>query len=101
MVERWKWAPVKKIKQTAEELKAIIRAKYPDAQFNLLRAEDDPHLWHLWTLIDEEDEDGVRELVLDRTVDLLAEDHIPLYVIPTQSREVIYGYGSLKARKIG
>ena len=50
MTERWKWAPVKQVKGAAEELKAIIRTRYPDAQFNLTRAFDDRHAWHLWTL---------------------------------------------------
>jgi hypothetical protein len=99
MTEVWKWASVKKVKEAADELKALILARYPEDQFNLSRAEDDRHLWHLWALVDVDDPDDVRRLTRDREVDLMVEEHVPLYVIPTRSRERIYGYLPEGARK--
>ena len=87
MTDRWKWAPVKKIKEAAEGLKATIRARYPDARFDLSRAADDRHIWHLWTVVDVDDPDEVKALTRDREFDLLVKDHIPLYVIPIRRPE--------------
>src|SRR5262245_55903379 len=81
MTERWKWAPVKRIREAAEELKSTIRAKYPDAQFRLTRAPDSRYGWHLWTTVDVEDPEEVKELTIERELDLLEKEHIPLYVI--------------------
>ena len=85
MTERWKWPKVKQIRAAAEELKATIRAKYPAAQFNLTRAPDDQHIWMLWTLVDVDDPDEVRELTRDRQHEMLVEDHILLHVAPTKN----------------
>ena len=99
MTEQWKWASAKRVREAAEELKSRIRAKYPDAKFNLSRAEDDRHLWHLWTLVDVDDPEDVRNLTREREFDLMVEDHIPLYVIPTRSQERIHGYHTGDTRK--
>ena len=85
MAEQWKWAPVKRIKEAAAELKATIRVKYPDAQFRLSRAPDSRYGWHLWTTVDLEDPEELKELTLQRELDLLEKEHIPLYVITLSS----------------
>ena len=101
MTEKWKWASVKKIKEAAEELKAIIRTQYPNAQFQLSRAQDDPNIWDLWTLVDIEDPDEVRDLTRDRELQMLVEEHIPLYVIPTRARERFVKALPAETRKTG
>lgn len=87
MTERWKWASVRKIREAAEELKAAIRTKYPHAQFKLSRAQDDRDARNLWTLVDLEDPDEVNDLVRDREFEMLTEERIPLYVVPTHGKE--------------
>jgi hypothetical protein len=87
MTEQWMWAPYSRIEEAAEELKATIRTKYPDALFQLSPAQDDRDAWNLWTLVDIEDPDEVNDLVRDRELDMLVEEHIPLHVIPTLGRE--------------
>ena len=101
MTEQWKWASVKKIKEAAEELKATIRAKYPEAQFQLARAQDDRDAWDLWTLVDIEDPDEVNDLIRDREHEMLVEEHIPLYVIPTRARERFIKPQPAETRKTG
>ena len=101
MSEQWKWAPVSEIKAAAEELKATIRARYPDAQFSLSRAADDRHIWHLWTAVDVEDPDEVKSLTRDREFDLLVEDHIPLYVIATRGTKRGTRHLPAEVRKTG
>lgn len=85
MTERWKWAPVKRIKEAAEELKGLVRTKYPDAEFRLARAGNDRYIWHLWTTVDIDDPEEVKALTLHRELDMQDEEHIPLYVIPMGS----------------
>jgi len=101
MTEQWKWASVKKIKEAAEELKATIRTKYPDAQFQLSRAQDDRDVWDLWTLVDIEDPDEVNDLIRDREREMLVDEHIPLYVVPTRARERFITPPQAEARKTG
>jgi len=101
MAEHWKWASVKRTKEAAEELKATILAKYPDAQFNLTRAPDDPHLWLLWTFADVDDPEEVSWLVVERAVDMLAEDHIPIQVVSMGRARLVSGHGSEKVARAG
>ena len=81
MNERWTWAPYSRVKEAAEELKAIIRTRYPDAQFRLARDPNQQRSWLLWTAVEVEDPEEVTNLVVDREVDMLSEEHIPLHVI--------------------
>jgi hypothetical protein len=101
MTETWKWAPVREIKQAAEELKAIIRARYPEAELILARAPDDRHIWLLSTFVDVDDPDEVRELTRDREAELLAEDQIALYVSPRRSSEQIFGDPPQRMTRVG
>ena len=101
MAEQWKWPTVKTVKKAAAELKAMIRTKYPDARFHFTRAPDDRHIWFLWTLVDVDDPDEVRELTNDRLDEMLDEDHILIHVRPTQDRRDIYGYETRALRNTG
>ena len=101
MTERWKWPTVKQVKDAAQELKSIIRAKYPDAQFVLARAPDDQHIWLLWTEVDIEDPDEVRELTQNRQDEMLTESNILLYVAPRRSLKGMFGYEPRRVRKTG
>ena len=101
MTERWKWPTVQKVKAAAEELKAIVRAEYPDAQFTLARAPDDQHIWFLWTEIDIEDPDEARYLTLDREAEMLVDDNILLHMLPVRSLKQVFGYEPRKVRKTG
>ena len=87
MIAEWSPAPYEKIERAAEELKAIIRAAYPAAQFQLARAADDRDAWNLRTLVEADDLDDVSALTKDREIDMLVEENVPLYVIPTRGRE--------------
>lgn len=81
MTETWKWATQKRVKEAAEELKELVRTKYPDAEFRLVRAPDSRRGWHLLTMVEGDPHDEIRDLVGDREEDMLVEEHIPLYVI--------------------
>lgn len=85
MTEQSAWASYRRVKAAAEELKGLIRAKYPDAEFTLVRSTDDRRSWNLWTRVNVEDPDEVGDLVIDREIDMLVEERIPIHVIPTRS----------------
>src|SRR5262245_36117581 len=101
MTEQWKWASVKRIREAAEELKALIRAKYPDAQFRLAPSQYDRDAWNLWTYVNIEDPDEIRDLTRDREIEMLTEERIPLYVVPTLDRTGFTNQSAGRARKVG
>lgn len=101
MTERWKWPTVRQVKVAAEELKAIVRTAYPDAEFALARAPDDQHIWFLWTEIDVEDPDEARHLTLDREAEMMDKDHILLHMVPINNLKQILGYEPRRVRKTG
>jgi hypothetical protein len=96
-----KWASYTKVKEAAEELKGLIRAKYPDAEFKLVRAVDQQRSWHLYAMVDVDDLDDVGDLVIDREVDMLTEEHIPIHVIPTEPRAGLARSQPVEVRKTG
>jgi len=81
VIEQWKWAPYSKVREAAAELKDIIRARYPDAEFRLVRAADRKRAWHLLAIVEGDPHDEIRDLVGDREADMLSIEHIPIHVI--------------------
>ncbi len=68
-----------RVQQAAAELERLIRAGYPQATFELVEGEDPPGT-RLRVTVDIDDVEPVRQLYLDRLVDLQVEDGIPIYV---------------------
>lgn len=95
------WASYNRVREAAEELKAAIRSKYPDATFELARALDEGRSWNLWTIVDVEDPDEVGDLVIDREIDMLVEEHIPIRVIPLRGSRRWLAEESDEGRKVG
>jgi hypothetical protein len=101
MSKGFRWASQSKIREAAEELKAMIRAKYPDAQFRLSRAHDDRDAWNLWTWVDIDDLDEIRDVTRDRELDMLTEERIPISVVPTSGPEPFAETSPSPVRKTG
>jgi hypothetical protein len=101
VTERWTWAPYSRVKEAAEELKAIIRTRYPDARFRLARDPNQQRSWLLWTMVDVDDPEDVSNLVVDREVDMLSEEHIPLHVIVTDREECPAKRGTVPTSRTG
>ncbi|MCX6023558.1 MAG: hypothetical protein NTZ05_17855 [Chloroflexi bacterium] len=70
-----------------EELKGLIRQRYPDARFEVTRSPEDAEVVHLQTTVDLEDRDKVLDLVVERMMELQAKEGLPLYVIPVRPLE--------------
>ena len=67
-----------------DELRNTIRARYPEATFEVARGDDEPSHVHLWTMVDLDDPDEVVDLVNDRVLELQLEDGLPVFVIPVR-----------------
>jgi len=80
------------------ELQNTISSKYPTATFEVERAAEDPAIIHLVTTVDVDDPDEVGDLVLDRVLDLVAEERIPVHVIPVRTPERIRAALEAQAR---
>src|SRR3989344_5690124 len=70
-----------------EELKGIVRERYPTATFEIARLEDDPTAWQLITTVDIENPHDVMDIVVDRVLTMQIEENIPVHVIPIRPLE--------------
>ena len=69
------------------ELQSTITAHYPTATFELTRSPDDPNSILLFAIADVDDPDEVGDLVVERVVELLVDEGIPVHVIPLRTPE--------------
>jgi hypothetical protein len=77
-----------RVRQAVAELRATILERYPAATFVLTRSPDDPRSIHLEAIADVDDPDEVGDLVIDRVVEMQAEEGISIHVIPLQTPEL-------------
>jgi hypothetical protein len=76
-----------KIQQALDELKGLILAHYPGAQFRVSRGQDDPAAIHLVATVDVEDTEDVVNLTIEREQALQIDEGLPIFVIPIQPLE--------------
>ena len=82
-----------------DELRELIRDRYPEAKFWVERAVDDPAIVHLMAEVDVEDTDEVADLVIDRMIDMQVDEGLPVYVIPVQTPERVAAEVEAQARR--
>jgi hypothetical protein len=87
MNEHWTWAPYSRVREAAEELKDTIRKTHPDAQFRLSRDPNQRRSWVLWATVDVDDPEMVSNLVVDREVEMLSEEHIPIHLVVIDGKQ--------------
>jgi hypothetical protein len=75
------------MRQAVDELQLLIRQRYPDATFSVVRSPEDPRIVHLMTTVDVPDTTEVVDAVLDRVLALQIEERLPVHVIPVRPRE--------------
>jgi hypothetical protein len=76
-------------RRALSELQDAIVLRYPTTTFEVSRGADDPRSVHLIAIVDVDDPDEVGDLVLDRVIDLVADEGIPIHVIPVHTPERI------------
>jgi len=79
--------PDPRLAPALDELRAMIKVRYPQATFELSRGTDDPAAVHLIAVVDVVDTDEVVDLVIDRMMELQIEEGLPIFVIPTRPVE--------------
>ena len=76
-------------RQAIQELQRTIIERYPSTTFEVVPATDDPDSIHVLATADVDDPDEVGDLVLDRVVELIADEGIYVHVIPLRTPERI------------
>src|SRR5688572_12303562 len=76
-----------RLQEAVEELQAMVRQRYPEAQFRVSRSPEDPEIVHLTTIVDLDDPDEVSDLVIERENQLLVDEGLPVFVIPIRTPE--------------
>jgi uncharacterized protein (DUF433 family) len=74
-----------RIKRAADQLKAMILKRYPDAMFTLTPDVNSRESFLLNVAVDVEDTDEVMDLVVDRVVDFSVQG-VPIHVHPERPR---------------
>ena len=69
------------------ELEELVRSHYPDATFNVGHGPDDPEAIHVYATVDLEDTEPVVDLVIERELELLLDEGLPVQVIPLRTPE--------------
>ena len=76
-----------RMQQAVEELKGLVRERYPNAAFRVARSPEEPRIVHLFTTVDVEDTDAVLDAVIDRVTEFQTDERLPIRVIPVRPRE--------------
>jgi len=76
-----------KMQAAVDELEDLILRQYPTAEFRVGRDPEGSEAIHLTAILDLDEPDEVFDLVIDRTMELLIEDDLPIYVIPVRTPE--------------
>jgi hypothetical protein len=77
-----------RLDRALEELKAMIRQRYPEAEFRIGTSPDDPDIIELVTVVDDDDPNQLLDLVIGRQITLQVDDGLPIFVVtePTVGR---------------
>jgi hypothetical protein len=75
-----------RVQQALEELKGLLRSRYPEAVFAVAHGED-PEGVYLKVTVDLDDVDEVMDACGDRLLEMQVEEELPVYVIPLQPLE--------------
>ena len=86
-----------RVKNALDELRGMIRERWPAATFEVTCGEDNPEGIHLNATVDIEDTDEVGDLVIDRVLELQLEQGLPIHVIPLRPMERVLA--ELRAEK--
>lgn len=83
------------------ELQALILDRFPDTTFDVGEA-DEHGVVFVRAVVDVDDPDEVTAIFIDRMVDLLVEDGLPVYVVPvrTPAREAVERRRQQEARAL-
>lgn len=82
-----------RIQAALEELKGLIKERFPDATFLVFQGlGDDLHGVYLEASADTDDTDEIVDTVIDRIVALQIDEGLPIHVLATQTSERLARY---------
>jgi hypothetical protein len=70
--------------KAVEELKDLLRQRYPEATFQVARSPENQQTVLLKPVVDVDDRDEVMDVVIDRLVELQSTEQLPLFVVPVR-----------------
>jgi hypothetical protein len=65
-----------------EDLKELVRRRYPEAEFRVTRSPENPNTVLLKPVVDVEDRDEVMDVVIDRLGEWQDTEQLSLFVVP-------------------
>ena len=74
-----------RIQDALQTLKDLIHVRFPEAMFTVFDHDDPPGVY-LRAIVDVDDTDRVRDLYLDRLVEMQVDEGLPIYVITVPPR---------------
>ena len=80
-----------RIQAALEELRGLIRQRFPAATFTVTHGEDIAGIF-LTAIVDVEDLDEVIDPIVSRIVDMQVEEGLPVYVVPEWPLERVREY---------
>jgi hypothetical protein len=75
-----------RMEEAIEELKALIRSRFPKAEFDVSEG-DDPEGIYLMSTADVDNLFDIIDLVNDRLVDMQIDEGLPIFVMPNRTPE--------------
>lgn len=75
-----------RMQSAIQEMKALVRARFPETTFSVGYGED-PYGVYLLATVDVEDRNEVIDLYIDRLVDLHLDEELRLHVLPVRTPE--------------
>ena len=74
-----------RLHEAVEELKNLIKARYPEAMFRVVRDPEERRSIDILAMVDVDDRQVVSDLVRERVLDLQLREKFPVHVIPLRT----------------
>jgi hypothetical protein len=77
-----------RVNEAITELSDLIREKYPDASFDVVKGFDPPGTY-LEVSLDTDDFHGIMDAVMDRYLEIFNQEGLDIYVMPIRPRTAV------------
>jgi hypothetical protein len=71
-----------RLRELVEELCQRVKARYPEAEFQVYRRNGDPKEIYIRAYTDDEDDLAVLDTIVEREIEILVEEDYDIHVIP-------------------
>jgi hypothetical protein len=74
-----------RMEEALDELRQLIKERYPEARFSVAAGPEDPQEVHLVATVDLDDPDEVLDVVMERMLQFQLDEELPVYVSPRRT----------------